>query len=478
MKRNSVTSVAAYSRLHYILIAMVIAVIYLFAKRDSVQRSVLSNDKEPRAVNNKGGHSTTLSPQSIEGGSDHEYHEALEKIISLASSELQEKELEDLIRRIAQEKSPTHALDVVETYLSLDSEICRMALTKIIWDWSFERKDFILLFEDDRLEPLRATFVERVIEGSGLFDVPRFPLDSFPTNTELSKESQRLFGLSMAHLFADKTVANADSVNPLDHFLENGLDHGFVDGFFVELGKIDPVLAWEEVNQWHDSSIIIPDNCVRVIVDGLAEKGFDWALDFLASIAGNNLAKVGRKQLFQQWLNADVERAFEWFNNIPPDSQTSLGPYLMALANTAQNRGEFDTAKEWASEISDPIDRRQIESEIWRGERSQVVQRTKDDPELFLRELTGGKSQFEDYWIRESFKTWFSDNPEKANSWFSKNRTSLTPSQSQHVARAFAEVALGEGDINLARQWAEQVIDPNFKQKLVEQIDGAAGKTE
>jgi hypothetical protein len=95
-----------------------------------------------------------------------------------------------------------------------------------------------------------------------------------------------------------------------------------------------------------------------------------------------------------------------------------------------------------------------------------------------LESVQTGNADHAEYWIREGFLSWFTQNPGDANRWYSENKSRLSPSQSQHVARAYAEVALGEGDINLARQWADQVIDPDFKQKLVEQIDAAAVQTE
>jgi hypothetical protein len=128
-------------------------------------------------------------------------------------------------------------------------------------------------------------------------------------------------------------------------------------------------------------------------------------------------------------------------------------------------------------EIVDPVIKKEINDAIWTGELRSVKLQAQTDPLKTLDSLVSGASPHEEYWIKEGFKTWFSSSPDSANEWFSKNERTLTPSQTQHVARAYAEVALSEGNVDLARQWSEQVVDAEFKEKLVNQIEAATANS-
>lgn len=182
---------------------------------------------------------------------------------------------------------------------------------------------------------------------------------------------------------------------------------------------------------------------------------------------------------FGSWVADDLRGSSAWFESKKGQWESGkLDPFRHGLIEAASSQGSFKKAHEWSDQVEDVSLRQRIKDDLWRKEMEAVTRRTRNEPAKILGELTSGESEFGEYWIKESFKTWFSSEPGDANTWYEKNEQALRPSQNQHVARAYAEVALGEGDINLARQWAEQVIDPNFKQKLVEQIDAAAGQTE
>lgn len=176
---------------------------------------------------------------------------------------------------------------------------------------------------------------------------------------------------------------------------------------------------------------------------------------------------------------SDTSRVTDWLEeNRKMLSASQKDEVAHGLGFGAATRGEFDTAREWVGTIKDQELREKVEGQIWSAERSVVRDSAAKNPRELLENIRSGEAGHEEYWIREGFLSWFNQNPDQANEWYSENQASLTPSQTQHVARAYAEVALGEGDINLARQWAEQVVDLDFKQKLVEQINAAAGETE
>ena len=177
----------------------------------------------------------------------------------------------------------------------------------------------------------------------------------------------------------------------------------------------------------------------------------------------------------RQWLKIDSKAALEWgrenSSRLSPRQRDHL--VLASLAHQADGR-DFREAWMMLERVEDPEVRSRAESKIWESERKAVFAEVAENPEAFLGSIATGQSQHEDYWMKEGFKKWFSTSSAEANQWFEDNKRTLSPQQSQHIARAYAEVALEQGDIGLAREWSTRVVDPEFKQKLVDQIEAKA----
>ena len=179
----------------------------------------------------------------------------------------------------------------------------------------------------------------------------------------------------------------------------------------------------------------------------------------------------------KSWMAMDQTEASTWLGNEGRQLPAKLRDAGQgALARNSVEIGDLETAKALAGEITDSKLKKQIDDVIWLGELQLVRSKVVSDPSKTLNGFVEGTSVHEEYWIKEGFKMWFSSSPDDANEWYSSNQGTMPPSQSQHVARAYAEVALSDGNSELARQWAERVVDPDFKRKLVNQIEAASQK--
>jgi hypothetical protein len=172
------------------------------------------------------------------------------------------------------------------------------------------------------------------------------------------------------------------------------------------------------------------------------------------------------------FLEADRRAALQWFNenknSLPGAAEDTLHG---AVSLNSVQHGEFKEAWQRLDQIDDPVVRQRFEDQIWAKESRIIAEETERDPAGFVDNLTFGGSPHAQFWIKKGFRDWYQQSPNDANSWFAENQSKMNPDQSQHIARAYAEVALEQGDVALAREWSARVVDPEFRKKLVEQIE-------
>lgn len=272
--------------------------------------------------------------------------------------------------------------------------------------------------------------------------------------------------------------ARADEIRSVYEFLgqlsaKEGAKKDLLDDGIANLIKELPLEAYQVLTAEGYFNTHPPDAVVTQLLRSTSLINPKEALHLLNQFFDIS-AKVAQ-DTFSRALATDSRIAETWFEN----NKGSLSPEIVdgivsARVTNDIREGEFRGAWKQIEEISSPDLRSTIEGQVWMKERAVVRDSASKNPREFLEKVRLGESEHGEYWIREGFLSWFNQDSDNANRWYSDNRSRLTPSQSQHVARAYAEVALGEGDINLARQWAGQVIDPDFKEKLVEQIEARA----
>lgn len=175
-----------------------------------------------------------------------------------------------------------------------------------------------------------------------------------------------------------------------------------------------------------------------------------------------------------EFLKTDRRKALEWFkesaDQLPDQTKDAMQG---AIVLDSANDEKFQAAWDQLESIGDRETREQVERHLWDREAAVVSEEVSRDPQGLMENLMTGASPHPEFWIKQGFQGWHQANAHDANSWYAENQTRLNPSQTQHVARAYAEIALGEGDLDLARQWTGQVVDPAFRQKLIDQIDAA-----
>ena len=177
------------------------------------------------------------------------------------------------------------------------------------------------------------------------------------------------------------------------------------------------------------------------------------------------------------WLRVEPTEAGVWLsenrNQIGSKFYNQIVP---TFVNASVKAGEFKTAREWMEEIGDQDIKLKVEGEIWRQEKSVIDVLVKEDPKFAIDSIVSGESDHAEFWIKDAFNQWSSTDAEKAAAWYNENRKALTPSQNQHVARAYAEQAIKSGDLDTANQWLGHVTEEKFREPLVQKIKAASGE--
>jgi hypothetical protein len=327
--------------------------------------------------------------------------------------------------------------------------------------------------EEERMWALGGVFE---VMGSHEFD-REFLDDLLP----LAPREAHDFSYALEKLVRGKKVTFKESLDFLDQaYGEKGVGKKRLTEFFRALMGSDRDMILEHcLNSMGDNQQVVRDIFKFDIRDrmALAPKEAMTELLELRNSHPENLDAAIVADAMNEFLRNDRDAAQDWFAESVGDLSAEVRNQIEGvLAVDSAKQDDFENAWAQAEEIDDQAVRKAIEGEIWNRELKEVRNESTKNPQGLLDGIIEGSSKHDEYWIREGFKVWFSSTPETANKWYSDNERALTPSQSQHVARAYAEVALSDGDVTLARQWAERVVEPEFKEKLVKQIEAASQK--
>jgi len=200
--------------------------------------------------------------------------------------------------------------------------------------------------------------------------------------------------------------------------------------------------------------------CV-VSLDG--REAMKLARGFAGSGAGSEVFSAGLESYFR----TNPVAAERWI----AESRASFSPFELEVVSTvaAKNlvaKNDLSRARQELEKISDPKIHARVEGWIWAKERDQLRKEVTGKPSDTVQGIVDGTSNFESYWLEEAVHTWVSKDFDAANAWYEKNWDSLPKEKAQYVAAGFATQAIGQGDVDTARQWAAMIQDAKTKARI------------
>jgi len=203
----------------------------------------------------------------------------------------------------------------------------------------------------------------------------------------------------------------------------------------------------------------------------LTEVMKDWPVDPKNIYAVNDfLRKVTETGLAQ-----DSEKVMQWYDanksNMSPEVKDGISE---PIAKRLTMEKKYDEAQKWVEQLSDKgIKDRSIRGlAIFRDKETR--EQVRKDPQATV-ELLKSENHFESsILIGVAINEWLNNKPDHAGKWFFENSKSMNDAQRDSSAEAFVQYGIKVGDLEAARQWAEEHSSEEQRRKYYKQIDHAA----
>ena len=143
------------------------------------------------------------------------------------------------------------------------------------------------------------------------------------------------------------------------------------------------------------------------------------------------------------------------------------------LGQQQLKEGELSGIKELlkGSELGEGVIRQRLEGQLWSAENKIVSQASKENPEKVVLEMASQRSNFDSLYLPTALSQWIKQDSEAAAHWVETEGMNLPPETRQYVAIAYAREATSQGNIELAEEWAELIIDEGRKAGVIKEID-------
>ena len=113
---------------------------------------------------------------------------------------------------------------------------------------------------------------------------------------------------------------------------------------------------------------------------------------------------------------------------------------------------------------------KRLGGQLWSYEARIVSAEAKKNPEKVVLDIAKGTSQFGNYHLVTSLNEWIKSDSEAAAQWVETEGVNLPPEDRQFVAISYAREAANQGNIDLANQWADLILDKDRKARVMRHI--------
>ncbi|MBK1832552.1 hypothetical protein [Roseibacillus ishigakijimensis] len=257
-----------------------------------------------------------------------------------------------------------------------------------------------------------------------------------------------------------------DSFNLLEEMKADGtISSTFKNEFLLATAEKMPFEIWKMVSE--ENFKLEPSEMNKIAIE-LARANPLKALNALAKTSQNE----SLSHAFEQWLKMDNQAASKWMEVHRNElSQEKLEMLDASFVRFSLFSKDLSAAKHWYSRIEDTKLRANLDGRIWHAENALVSQAARNSPEKTVLEMANGTSEFEPLYLPTALNAWMKEDGEAAAQWVEREGVNLPPETRQFVAMAYAREAANQGQIDLAEQWAELIVDEERKERVMQHIN-------
>ncbi|MBK1835682.1 hypothetical protein [Roseibacillus ishigakijimensis] len=277
--------------------------------------------------------------------------------------------------------------------------------------------------------------VKDLVSSAVYEDVFSVLLGSDVLNVSFQKERLKLFGSLARH------GSSLQMINVLNEKAPQVLN--------------EPVFQREAFSRWTGKDSQVVANYINLFTS----VDFEAGSRFAKSLIGLDLSKAERKY---EDLLLSGRSDIEWF--------------AVELAKKHASKGRFSEVDRYLGDMFDLEDERKnrVMSEIWGEKVKYVESRVLADGVSAISSIVNGRSGGDVEMIEVAMSKWIKESPEDSANWFENQGVNVVPEKRQYIAAAYAKEAASQGDVALARQWADLIID----QETAARIQGVIAEAE
>lgn len=166
-------------------------------------------------------------------------------------------------------------------------------------------------------------------------------------------------------------------------------------------------------------------------------------------------------------------RAKQFFKDLDVSIQAASWFEASFVRHELEN-GDFEQAIEFVEKTDDENLKKDIGWHLWKMQKELIVKEIFVEPEKTVSAFIDGTTGYQDYMLEAAVTHWIEREPNKAADWAEENIKEMAHGPRQYVAASYAKEAAAQGDMTLARQWANLIQD----EKTLTRINGILEKAE
>lgn len=175
---------------------------------------------------------------------------------------------------------------------------------------------------------------------------------------------------------------------------------------------------------------------------------------------------------FQKWRSQSQKDTDEWLGEYAADlDDNQRSSILGALAFDEMENGNFDEFEKLRSQVLSEEIGETVDGWVYKHQKNKIIELAKHTPEKAIETLTDGSGNYPASLVKDAFQVWIRKDAEAAAQWVEDEGVNLPPETRQFVAITYAREAAKQGDIELAEQWADLIVDEERKARMMKQIE-------
>jgi len=243
--------------------------------------------------------------------------------------------------------------------------------------------------------------------------------------------------------------------------------------FLDEVSYSAPSAAWETLIKLPKEQFDFIDEVERKsLFDKIAKS---WLFENQEEAIENSIdSGKGLSGLSLAMIQKDESEGIAWFKeNMSSFSRRDRDHVIESISKKMTLSKNYDEARKWVTEITDPATKDRSIKGMAQFRSGEIREQTKKSPKTTANSLLEESHIESPLLMGVAVNEWLNNKPDDAGKWFFENSKSMNDAQRDSSAEAFVQYGIKVGDLEAARQWADEHSSEEQRLKYYKQIDHA-----